>query len=1489
MLIAGGIFLLTAAFAAETLPQIRKTVQIPFYSNGKRIEAVWKQADTLTGFVNPLKASVEPFTTRAQMLYDDNNLYLSLGGWSRPAWKADRNIKRSLFKDNNFEFFIQPDPAKNVYYQIAVSENGQLHTGVNRNKTELPGIRKSIVSGKDHWYANLTIPLPAIGLKAPAQAQTVRFNVCRYNIDMPKGKEQQSSFAVLDGSPNYHMPDQWNGAVMTPDSGTAAVVRSQSDKVKVNLLPDPGFDFVSREFKNPDIQRVETAPLSDIWLIRATGNAYHFYGLWVDGLLKPGREYTLRVRGRRIGKEGSFGAIQIARTPDGKFKEGGPVAWGIPFTEEFQEYYLPFKAAEGTVTLALYRLGTRGKETGIEVENISLFEGKISSFEIRKVARAGIKKIIPGTEIRLPENRYGKSPETLNVLVIGDSLMSLTDPREVISGLNVKADMLTTTGTNADVYYTDEDPKAIFAKMDQGAYDLYMIGGRGVPGKIGKELAKRIVKNVQNGAGLLLNAPAPYGNLAAPADGAQPVDPAHYLKQGLPVEFHVRPPSWSNWNHDPLCNIREGKTGKGRVVTAQASYVNHLFQMRQDSDVYASSRFPWAAFNKAWLARMMYYAAGKVPQSFGTVTVSGGMANAMCSGMPDSTAVMWEITDKNGQKEAAGKSVVRNNSVSVSLPALHMNGRHVLALHALDGNGRTLDYTAKTFMKQGPVLAGIKDNKLFYKEDEEADLSVSISDFAPGMSLEWSLEDFSGRILESGSADAAPQTSFKVPLKSLYTNLGNVSVTLKQKGKILDTQRITVIAQDRDKKRLVEDFTPSLWHFGTDIPQEFGEAVDRQFEKIGFRCYLMPFRRMGDLAAGMGVGGNYRGGGDMFCGWPQKNNIRAQQFNTEQSRKAISDRAEKWARNDRQLGVIHDALCDEPNLVRPGTGAELDEHPDNVAEFRRRMTAKYGSIGNYNKRMGTAHRSFEEIGPARMKEARESGRYAEFMEWRNFNTDRWCEIIRTVSEAAKKGDPNSALSLYNSFGQGALGGNDYWKLLTKAGLGFSQEYTSMVYQGSSPIYEFDEFYRSFRPDMRVWGFTGYYFSRDKSFFQPWWFALHRYGGFTWFAAFSGMGSGGGGAWLNMLDYTGAYTEDAKNMQESLERSGLLDGLGKVFLEYQWAPNDIAVYYSHNSMLLSFIRGKETNEGEIHAGGPLRDYFQSRHNIRYLLEELLYQYDFLAPEQISNGRLNDRKILFLPGISAMSDQEIVSVRTFLAKGGVAITDFLPGTHDELGMKRAASPFAGEKNMVVLGKIFNDKDQAQRQQIFGLLAKAGAKQIVGSHDAVKVRGREAMHFADGNMHIFAVVRNQTRSSDTLEQTFTFPVKGHVYDLRAGKYLGKTDRITAEVPHGEASVWGVYPYQVGKVEIQAPVTVGGGRDFTADLQITASRGIPGKHVFHVEVLPPDRKARFFMKRNLTAENGKAKLIFRMAENDPEGDWLLRVTDVMTGVSAEHRFTLR
>ena len=76
-----------------------------------------------------------------------------------------------------------------------------------------------------------------------------------------------------------------------------------------------------------------------------------------------------------------------------------------------------------------------------------------------------------------------------------------------------------------------------------------------------------------------------------------------------------------------------------------------------------------------------------------------------------------------------------------------------------------------------------------------------------------------------------------------------------------------------------------------------------------------------------------------------------------------------------------------------------------------------------------------------------------------------------------------------------------WKLLTRAGIGLSQEYTSMVYfNGHDPVNCNDEVYRSFRPDVRVWGWTGYFFTKERETFMPWWFAAHRFGGFSWFSA-----------------------------------------------------------------------------------------------------------------------------------------------------------------------------------------------------------------------------------------------------------------------------------------------------------------------------------------------------------------------------------------------------
>ena len=1472
---------------AAGLPQIRKVAKPPFNGNGTAVASVWwNQADRLCGLVNPRRLGVELCPSTVQMLYDDQNLYIRLQGNFKPEFRSDRTVKRDLFLDNNFEIFLKPEKS-NEYYHIAVSEQGLLYTAIGRAEQKFPGIRKYVFTRKNAWTANLIIPLKSIGLTA--EDQKIRFNVCRYNIDMPKGSEQPSSFAVLAGGTSYHVPEQWETAEMTSAPGKAKACWPHSDKYRFNLIADPGFDFVTAKFRNPDIQRQETQLLTNIWIIRATGKAYNFLTITPRIPMREGREYTFKIRARRIGKEGSLGSLQLLRLGKNRYGEGPRPFWGLALSPEFQDYYLPFKFTSPDFhTFVFYRLGTRGNDTGVDVENISLYEGRLSPLEIRKVNRPGVKNIIPGTEIRLPDNPYGQFAQPLKVLVIGRNLIALADAAEVCTGLNADADFLAVRDKNSDTYYTPGDPKKITERLEKGKYDLCMIGGMGEIGnRIGAKMAEQIGKNIQKGAGLFWNVDGPQGSFAKllKSSNLQNVGNGHLLKQALPVELLNRPAPYRKWNNDPLNGLQEGKYGNGRIVKGE-TFFHHwsghfMFQMLPAFSALAYEKFPWSAFNKAWLARIMAYTAGKMDGIISEIAVNGNQVSIKGKNLKDGTALRWKVTDKNGGTAAEGKSAIRNGQAEIKLPVLAMSGYHVFSVHTLTADGKTLDYSAKTFSCPGPRIVSLKDVKRYHSGADKAEIEVVAEGANPGMTLVWSLEDFSGRILERGTAKAGEKVSLSIPLASLYTNQGNVEIALCSNGQVNDVKRIAVAAQDRDRKRLRDDFTPAVWNYEP-ISPGFAKGSDRQLEKIGIRSYLLAFYGPASLKSGMGTGHGWVNN-EILYGFDQKNaHIRRQQYNTPESRKKIVQNARKRAESGKWYGAVYHVLCDEGGIIGMHDASEADEHPANIAEYRTRMKAKYGTVETFNRRMGTDYTSFDELKPGRLADARKSGRYGEFIEWRNFNVDRWCEAVKLISDEVRAADPEMKFSIGDSFGECPLNNTDYWKLTTHVGSGFSHEYTSMVYQQEAPINNFDEFYRSFRPDMRLWGYTGYFFDRAKAFFQPWWFALHRFGGFTWFGAYDGLGSTGG--YYNLLDYTGAFTQDAANLSESLKKSRLQDGLGKLFLAYEWHKNDIAVYYSHDSVTLAFLQGKEIRNREIQPESPLSKVFYSRQRITYALEELLYQYDFVAPEQIVGGKLNERKVLFMPGVSAMSDAEVKAVKDFIAGGGLVIADFMPGTHDELGVKRQAPPFTASE-VTVLEAMFNNKDIAQKQRILDALNKAGSKPLISVADAAKVFGREAMHFVHGNMHVFAVLRDQTKSKDSQTQTFTFPVKGHLYDLRAQKYLGFGNQVTAAVPLGGAAVWGVYPYQVRSIQIQAPDSIQGCRDFSAALKVIPSEGTPGRHILHAELIPPQGEARFFLKRNLTADNGKAEFRIRIAENDPDGVWTFRVTDAMTGVSAEKK----
>ena len=616
-----------------------------------------------------------------------------------------------------------------------------------------------------------------------------------------------------------------------------------------------------------------------------------------------------------------------------------------------------------------------------------------------------------------------------------------------------------------------------------------------------------------------------------------------------------------------------------------------------------------------------------------------------------------------------------------------------------------------------------------------------------------------------------------------------------------------------------------------------------------------------------------------------KSRKRVPDVNSADARRRLREATARRGREMVKYGPVQTFLQDEAELVRNGTDDEVDNQPENVAAYREYMERKYGTIAEYNRRHETAHKSFADLDEALLADARASGKFAEFVEWRNFNVDRWCEAIRIAGEGVKSTCPDVKFSLINTFGESAFSGNDYWKLLTKTGCDYSSEYMNMVYFGRSPNSVFDEFYRSFRPDMRVWGYTGYFYTPARARFLPWWTACHRYGGFTWFAATS---------WgYNLIDLPSyALTTDGYELGKSLEDSKMLTGLGKVLTCWEWAPRDIALYYSHDSQLVSTCLGAEKRCNEIGPKGPLHDFMHSRLGLQFLIEDLLFQHDFVAPEQIVGGKLDAYRILFMPRIIAMSDAEVAAVKAFLAKGGRVVADQLPGDYDELGVKRAANPFAGSA-IEVTGRNFNDRDAAQRTALLKTLADAKATRVLASPTIATHFGREAMHYVSGDADVYAVIRMPGRGEDADEEEFCFAKPGYVYDTIAGKFLGRTDRVKTKIPNNEGRVFAVLPAKVTDIGISGlPETVTAGVDLSLDFNVQTSQTSPNlpNFVAHVEFVSPSGEApRPHMTRNLMTQNGKAHLDFATALNDEKGVWKLRVTEPLTGVTAEKTFEVR
>ena len=242
--------LLIAFFAATLFAQDQpKTYDCPKATSpiridGKLDEAAWKAAPWTDFFVD-IEGPVKPlprFKTRAKMLWDDEFFYVAAEMEEPHIWATLTEHDSVIFRDNDFEVFIDPNGDTLEYYEFEINalntgwdlflDKPYRHGGKASNAWEIPGLKTAVhIDGtlnnpadKDRgWSVELAFPWKVLAEHAhkPAPPRNgdewrVNFSRVQWQLNIIDGKYEKVPKTKEDNwvwSPhsliNMHVPEKW--------------------------------------------------------------------------------------------------------------------------------------------------------------------------------------------------------------------------------------------------------------------------------------------------------------------------------------------------------------------------------------------------------------------------------------------------------------------------------------------------------------------------------------------------------------------------------------------------------------------------------------------------------------------------------------------------------------------------------------------------------------------------------------------------------------------------------------------------------------------------------------------------------------------------------------------------------------------------------------------------------------------------------------------------------------------------------------------------------------------------------------------------------------------------------------------------------------------------------------------------------------------------------------------------------------------------------
>ena len=139
------------------------------------------------------------------------------------------------------------------------------------------------------------------------------------------------------------------------------------------------------------------------------------------------------------------------------------------------------------------------------------------------------------------------------------------------------------------------------------------------------------------------------------------------------------------------------------------------------------------------------------------------------------------------------------------------------------------------------------------------------------------------------------------------------------------------------------------------------------------------------------------------------------------------------------------------------------------------------------------------------------------------------------------------------------------------------------------------------------------------------------------------------------------------------------------------------------------------------------------------------------------------------------------------------------------------------------------------------------------------------------------------------FTLPEARHVYDVRAGAYLGHVQTFAQPFEAMETRYFSLLPYRVEAVGLELAGKAARGTVLEARAELKTDGAPAGNHAFLVTVTGADGAEIPCFEQRVWAEQGRAAIRLPLAFNEKPGTYTLVVRDVPTGATARERFTLR